>query len=278
MLFLQGGDERTAESRREGERAVRAAAAQRADPQLPLTLYNLAMVTDNEVEARTLLDELLASKTHYRDAWYVYRQRGAHYWQQAQEAEQTQSASAARPLYVEAASFYTRAIRRRPHFKVIVRRWSLDIYSYSTPPMLYANAADGHRHAGHAVRSNWYSWRAERRRSRLLDAAHRAMKRGDWSRAILPLELVAIVRQDMTRTVARTWRAVALHQVGEVEAAERLWQEAFSEDPGALTWRAVFVLDAAYGLSEDDLPGDEPTSVEEVNALIEKLMPSEQEA
>jgi hypothetical protein len=75
----------------------------------------------------------------------------------------------------------------------------------------------------------------------------------------------------MARTAARTMRAVAIKQMGDDDEAERLRRETLSEDPGALSWRAVLVLDESYGLTESDLPGDEPTNVDEVNALIETL-------
>lgn len=271
-LFLHGGPNRSEASRREGERALRAAAAQRSDPQLPLSLYNLAMLTMDEAETSALLDELLRSKTHYQDAWYVRRQRGALYWGEAEAERQQDGLDAARPLYSKAARMYSQAIRRRPHFKVVLTRRSFDFFWYRTPPVLFANAAEAHSWAGHRLRWGWYEWRGRRRRDRWFKRAHRALKRQRWATAAELFEHVAMVRPDMQRTASRTWEAIALKQLGETQQAKSLWEETLAEDPGALSWRAFVVADRSYGLGPQDLPGDEPTEPDAVNALLDKLL------
>lgn len=270
LLFLQGGDRRTPVSRRKGERALRAAAAQRSDPQRALTIYNLAMLIDDAEESAALMDELLRSKTHYRDAWYLRRQRGALYWAEAVEVHEGRGLEAARQTYAKAASMYSSAIRRRPKFKLVVTRTTRRLYWYRTPPLLYANAADAHRWAGHRARAWWYSRKAERRRAKWLARGHRALKRQRWSKAVYYLDHVAMVRGDSETVLALTWQAIAVRQLGEAALAEELWQKALSMDAVALSWRALVVLDHSYGLMEQDLPGIEPTSVEQVNALIEQ--------
>jgi tetratricopeptide (TPR) repeat protein len=236
-----------------------------------LSLYNLAMVTADAREKADLLEQLMASKTHYRNAWYVKRERGAMYWWDANAIEERDGPEAARPTYARAADMYTQAIRLRPRLKIHLTRRSFDLWYHRTPPLLMVNAGDAHYHAGNAIRGFWYRWRGYKRRTRWLKVAHKAFKRHRWARAALYFEHVAVVRADRERTLARTWEAIALRQMGHTERAEEMWRETLAEDPTALSWRALAVLDASYGLSALDLPGNEPTDVESVNARIAEL-------
>jgi hypothetical protein len=274
LLFLQARGRRSEKSRREGERALRLAVQHRSDPQLALSLYNLAMVTPNESESSAMLDELLASRTHYREAWYVRRQRGAQYWSEAEAMREARGAEGARATYARAAQMYAQAIRRRPHFKLVISGGSVDFFRYRTPPLLYSNAADAYRHAGQSFRARWYAWRGERRRNRWFRRGHRLLKKRRWSSAAELLGHVAMVRGDTMRAVASTWQAVALKQCGDDRGSEELWRATLADDPSALSWRALLVADESYGLGVGDLPGNEPTRMDDVNALIEKLSQS----
>lgn len=254
LLFLCDENLRE-EFHQEALRALRAAAAQKSDPQLALTLYNLAMETDDHVETASLADQLLTSKTHYRNAWYLHRQRGAMYWQEAKEAERRGDDSVTDSLFRSAAYHYTKAIKRRPHFALRLRWLSLDFYAYRTPPLLYANAADAHREAGQDWRFLWYLNRAEHRRRRLFKKARRALRRERWARAVLLLDQVAMVRPDSLSTGAMTYQAAALAQMGDKAEAEKMWRAALASGPDARGWRAT-LSEPPLGLPVDDLSSE----------------------
>lgn len=162
ILSASAYREFAAEEKAEALEVLRKAADYRADPQRPMTLYNLLMVIfrpeEESEEAVELLDELLASHSYYRYAWYVKRLRGVVAWHRFQRLSAQGDHEGAKAAASEAAKWYSRAIRARPKLKLFTferGRW-IFFRTYPSSAILHANAYDAHAHAGNRLRA-WFT-------------------------------------------------------------------------------------------------------------------------
>lgn len=193
--------ENTEADAREAIAVLRQAAEDRADPRRDQTLYNLSQiiayspVPAERAEAEEITEELRQSDSHYKDAWYfkiALAARAYHAYSEELHAGHKNKARAA-----EAARWYTRAIRARPKIRFFYRnpqRGQIELVTrFETPPIMFANARDGHKEAGHAIRWRWYEWRFCLRRRGFLRKGEKAMRKGRYQSAIAYFDWVASV-------------------------------------------------------------------------------------
>jgi tetratricopeptide (TPR) repeat protein len=186
---------------REAIAVLRKAAKDRADPRRDQTLYNLSQIIVNSpdpaecAEAEEIMEELRQSDSHYKDAWYFKRAMGARAYHAYGEELHAGLKNKARAA--EAARWYGRAIRARPKIRFFFRnpqRGQIELVTrFETPPIMFANARDGHREAGHAIRWRWYEWRFRLRRRRFMKKGEKAMRKGRYRSAIAYFDWVASV-------------------------------------------------------------------------------------
>jgi len=253
------------ENRDEVIALLRRAADHRADPQRDLTLYNLANLLMNESpaedqEARQIIDDLLSSSSHYRDAWYVHQARGGMAYAELTKAYDAADWDTVRAKGKEAARFYSRAVRLRPRFQLLWRGgWRVFLLARFPPsPILHANARDAHDQARHPLRTNWHEWRFQHHRKRMLKRGGRFLRRGRFEDAYAAFDWAVVGRHDLPETQARTFAAIALHQTGDDEAEQR-WQDARSQDPHAILIRAAIASNPSRYVLPKGLPGDDPS-------------------
>lgn len=263
------------EDRDEAITLLRRAAEDRGDPMRDLTLYNLANLLKGESleedrEAREIIDDLLSSSSHYRDAWYVHQARGGMAYAESQEAWDSGDWERARAKAKEAGRLYSRAIRLRPRFRLLVREgarvWLLARFPPS--PILHANARDAHGRAGHHLRDNWHEWRFQRHRARMLKRGDRFLRKGRFEDAYAAFDWAVVGREDYAETQARTRAAIALRQMGDEEEAEKRWRAIRSQDPTAILVRAAIARDSSRWSLPKGLPGDEPSDPAGAAALF----------
>jgi len=266
LWSLPGGRDPRSRLGRESIAVLRAARAQRSDPQRPISTYNLAMRLPDADERFHLLDELLSSEGYYSRAWYVKRERAAGYWEDAVEVWRTDGPIAARPTFKEAARLYSAAIRGRPR---ITRRGFHLLRHGPAPPLLYLNAADAHRETKHRIRTAWLTRRGTRLRNWHGERGSEALRRRDWAAVANHFHHVAVVRGDLEGIFALTFQAVAARQLGDIEGADNLWTEALALHPDAIVFRAW--AHTEHGVPVPELPGEEPVEPAAAMKRVERL-------
>jgi hypothetical protein len=259
--------------------AYRQALQDRSDPQRDMTQYNLAHilvhspVAAERQEGREMIEELTQRGGHYRRVWHLKRLRGSIEWGDSVEAWERGDLDAQRRHGGEAAKWYSAAIRARPNFRFLFRVGGdvIPLVRFPTPPIMYANARDGHGVAGHRWRTRWYEFRFQSARKRLYKRGYRHFEKGSWHAATQRLDWVAHVgRKDPTEVVATTILAVAMKQRGARQQADELWDSVFAFDPvTSLAIRCALVEE--YDLPEG-VPGDQPTDIDEVSVLIAEII------
>jgi len=196
--------------------ALEVAIEDESDPRRDISLYNLitdylsvAVEADSEAEAEILrqkawekLDRLIELSDYYRGAWYVLRLRGLRAWLRFRTFAKEERAHSAEAITAaaEAAKWYSRAIRRRPHF-IVFRREEANILGRYKPrsrrsAILDANAFDGHFYAGHKLRARYHEFRFQRRRMSLIRDAMRDLRRGYLSLARIKVDWAIVGRHE----------------------------------------------------------------------------------
>jgi tetratricopeptide (TPR) repeat protein len=227
------------QNRAEVVRALRQAANDRADPQRPQTLYNLAQLLaagspDDVDEAERILAELFRSNSHYRKAWYVARDLGGRAWEKSRQALAAGHADAAGIEIEKAAKMYSLAIRRRPRVQFYMDREAGGLgFGFFTVPrsgIMHANAFDAHREAGHSWRARWHNKKAVRVVNKSLAAGDKGMARGDFPAARSAYERGIVGWRDEIEVQSRVFAAAACLGSGDADAAMRWWEEAKTID------------------------------------------------
>ena len=147
---------------------LRKAVEDRADPRRDQTLYNLSQIIAyspepaERAEAEEIMEELRQSDSHYKDAWYFKRAMGARATlptaKDCTRVIRTGLARRRRPAGTRGQFVLSPKIRfffrnpQRGQIEVVTR-------FAETAPIMFANARDGHREAGHAIRWRWYELR-----------------------------------------------------------------------------------------------------------------------
>ena len=224
--------EKDATLRDEIAAALEAAADDERDPRRDMSLYNHVNVilgTANEADKREKgcgaelreeawkrLDQLYARSAYYRKTWYVKRLYGLKAWLRFQDltAKHGAHSPGAVEAAKEAAKWYSRGIRTRPHFRVLrymdLPRWRRARLRSARSPILDANAFDAHFFAGHRRRARYYEWRYQRRRRTLLRGAFRDMRRGYLDLAFQQLDWIDVGRHRPARQSFDAFEAAAL--------------------------------------------------------------------
>jgi tetratricopeptide (TPR) repeat protein len=221
---------------------LRKAAADRSDPERDRSRYNLANVlinTDSDAnrdEATQIIRELRESSTHYRKAWYVLRVLGVEAWHEYQKAREVGDDSRADVALRAAARLYSRAIRRRPRFRLYLDRGvhglSFGLVTFAPSPIMHANAHDAHLALGHKWRARWHISKAVKVVNKCLSQGDRAMAAGDWAVARRAYERGIVGWRDDTEVQTRVFASAACLKLGDVENAKRWWREAIAVDRG----------------------------------------------
>jgi hypothetical protein len=232
---------RTPAEFRERERLLRRAAEDRSDVQRPQTLYNLAGITDlRDPQQRTtserIYHELLQSRSHYANAWYVRRDLGAAAWQRAKHAERQGNPSRARAAYLEAGQWYRRAIRARRRGQFFLRDAEGDVllyFRYPPSPILYANAAEAFGLAGQQGRYLRYEHDFQNSRRKLRRLGLKRWSGGKVEAAYALLEWTIVGRHDKEEAELRAWVAALLWQLRQDAEARTMWAHAAQDSPSA---------------------------------------------
>jgi tetratricopeptide (TPR) repeat protein len=260
----------SAEDQVEAIAALRRAAASRADPMRPMTLYNLSQILPTEGERREALAEAMAQSRFYRQAWYTHKALGAMDYHAAVAQQQAGDELAARNLFRSAAREYRAAIRRRPKLRV----WWYDAgrrYPYArfpSSPVLHANAQDACEGARQRLGARWHARRTDRLRKARLKRAGKQFDRGLWLHAYANYDFAIIGRHDFSDAYAQVMRAICLQQEGHLEEAAADFEEANERFPGlALAIRGGCAAPGTRPLP-NGLPGPYPTDPEEIVELL----------
>jgi tetratricopeptide (TPR) repeat protein len=259
-LLVEPTIETDEEEAREAIDALRAAAKDRVDPRRDQTLYNLSQqlvaspIEAERDEAKSLMYELVDSDSHYPDAWYFKRALGAIAWEQY--VKEFQAGIQNEESAAEAARWYSAAIRARPWIRFMHRRPGRPtevIAHFIVPPVMFANAKDGHAAAGHRIRAAWYEHRFQRRRGRLLKKGERLLRKGKWNMAIPSLDWASSAgRRDPADAKALMLLGIALKEAGRpIEVAGRLVQRAAEIDQDTAVFTAGMAT-ASFPLGQPD--------------------------
>lgn len=237
--------------------AVEAAADDERDPRRDMSLYNLVTGllgaaaeaderdegrgADLRAEAWKQLDRLYERSEYYRKTWYVKRLCGLRAWRAFQDltakhgAHSPEAIEAAR----DAAKWYSRGIRARPHSRVLRYMsdpvWRRYRVRSARSPILDANAFDAHFFAGHPKRARYYEWRYQRQRRTLLRKGFRDARRGYLDLAFQQLEWIDVERHRPAHSSYDAFEAAAVaarYRIGELmqEVAERPEDETDESD------------------------------------------------
>jgi tetratricopeptide (TPR) repeat protein len=263
------------EHRSEALDALRAAAANRADPMRPMTLYNLsALLSDEGDESERALKEAMAASPYYRRAWYARRTRGASHWHAGQRALAAGQPERAKSEFREAARWYSAAIRARPRFRVWYREWTTmtlrPLAHFSGSPILHGNAEDAHRAASHRLRAWWHRWRAERGRRKWIKRGDRRFEQHRWTAAYAAFDFAVIGRRDVNEAYASVMRAYALQQLGEFEAASAGFANADERHPDWSLPLRLSIFEEYGDQLPHGFPGDGPMDRESVRAELRR--------
>jgi len=273
---VAAGIENADDAYKEGVVALRRAAADQADPQRDMTLFNLSSLLGasgdlaDRQEAMDTLRELLRSSKRYSRAWYVHRLLGADAWREATDARQTGDAVLATERYQEAGRRYAKAIRLRPRVGFLTWQGTCRPLWTVYPPaaIIRANLADVHDALGRRFRSRWQWWRCERKRDKLLRRGLSRFAAGEWQLAYANFDWVIVGRGDFRDTVALVYRSVATYQYGNDAEALAGWQQAHAWQQFALVTRAAMLRDPHNHPLVRGVPGDEPTDLDDVTNLL----------
>lgn len=263
--------------------ALRLARKRVEDPLRDQSTYNLFAALDfggaddeEQREADELLEELLRSRTRYGKQWYVRRAAALRAWRRVERAWSEENKEAERAAGKEAAKWYSRAIRARPRLQL--RRFGRKPWRWlhwvPLSPILYANAVDAHRVAGNRMRTRWLEWRFQRLRKRYWKRAWDATQAQNWARAMAFYDWIAIVgRRDEREMFATIYASICRWRYGQREEGEHDWAVALAQyGPMALLARANLVWFFGQWGIDEAVPGDEPTSQEEVVAMIDAML------
>lgn len=266
LLWSPINPNRTKANAQEAVAALRQAAEDRSDPQRDMTLYNLAQRLvglpsgPEQAEAEQLMLDLSESKGHYRRVWHVKRGLGAIAYTKWLAGFHKGSPNPA--LAAEAGMWYSRTLRARPKFKLFYSTESgRKLFTrFPIPPVLFANARDGHQHAGHLLRARWYESRFHWKRRRLMKRGLKWLGKSEWGRAEANFDWCRSVgRGDPTEIKSEVLHGIAVLQYGDKESAEESWARAFELNP------AEALLSRAQALENFDppqgVPGDGPTDL-----------------
>ena len=263
--------------------ALRLAREQVADPLRDQSTYNLFAALDfggadeeEHREADELLEELLRSRTRYGKQWYVRRAVALRSWHRVEEAWAEQDDETAKAAGKDAAQWYSRTIWARPRLQLKrvgqpPWRW---LHWIPPSPILYANAVDAHRVAGNQLRARSLEWRFQRIRKKFWKRAWKATRAENWARAMAFYDWIAIIgRKDEREMFATTYAAVCRWKYGQQDEAEHDWAAALAQyGPMALLARANLVWFFERWGIDAAVPGDEPTSQEEVTAMVDTML------
>lgn len=263
--------------------ALRLAREHVGDPLRDQSTYNLFAALDfggadeeERREADELLEELLRSRTRYGKQWYVRRAAALRSWRRVEKAWAEEDKDADKAAGEDAARWYSRTIRARPRLQLrrVGRRPWRWLHWIPLSPILYANGVDAHRVAGNRIRARWLEWRFQRIRKRFWKRAWKATKAQNWARAMAFYDWVAIVgRRDEREIFATIYAAVCRWRYGQREEAEHDWAVALAHyGPMALLARANLVWFFEQWGIDATVPGDEPTSQEEVTAMVSEML------
>jgi tetratricopeptide (TPR) repeat protein len=266
LLWGPMNPNRTKANAQEAVAALRQAAKDRGDPQRDMTLYNLAQRLvgstsgSEQNEAEQLMLGLAKSKGHYRHVWHVKRGLGAIAY--TKWLAGFHKGSPDPTLAAEAGMWYSRTLRARPKFKLFYKTevGRRPFTRFPVPPILFANARDGHQHAGHMLRARWYESRFHWKRRRMMKRGLKWLGKSEWRRAEANFDWCRTVgRGDPTEIKAEVLHGIAVLQYGDEEGAEEGWARAFALNPGeALISRAQAFenFDLPQGI-----PGDGPSDL-----------------
>lgn len=223
-------------SRDDAIAALRRAASHTSDPLRDQSLYNLAMALGDTPHERSekeeILEGLFVSRSHYRRAWYVKRERGLIHWNKGEALKALGEACAAKREFKLAARWDTRTLWARP--KVRIRRRPQPIRfrgrviwvpriprlkRYRIPPILWGAATEAHEAAGNRLRARYYDLRHQRRVDRLMKLAEAGVAHQDWDAAYANFDWVSAGKATVHSCLALVGRAVALQQLGQTTLA-----------------------------------------------------------
>lgn len=227
-------------SRADAIAALRRAASHTSDPLRDQSLYNLAMALGDTPRERSekeeILKRLFVSRSRYRRAWYVKRERGLIHWNKGEALKALGETDAAKREFKLAARWDTRTlwarpkvrIRRRPHpirfgGRVIWVPRIPRLKRYRIPPILWGAVTEAHEAAGNRLRARYYDLRHQRRVDRLMKLAEAGVANQDWDAAYANFDWVSAGKATMSSCLALVGRGVALQQLGqETLASESL--------------------------------------------------------
>ena len=247
---------------------LRQAASDSSDPERDRSRYNLANVLINSSsepdrdEGKQIIRELGDSVMHYRKAWYVLRVLGVEAWNEYEKAREAGDDANADIALREAARLYSRAIRRRPRFRLYLDRSvsGLDFGCVTFPrsPIMHANAHDAHVALGHKRRARWHYRTAVNVINNSLSQGDLAMAAGNWRAARLAYERGIVGWRDDIEIQTRVFAAAACLNLGDQEKANQWWHEALSLDRAKAIEASRQVTGAGLAvLSSQPLPGRE---------------------
>ncbi len=245
---------------REGIDALRKAAEDHADHRRDQTLYNLSQQIAwspdpaEQQEGRELMEQLSHSASHYRDAWYFKRTLGAIAWDRY--SDDLGNGKGNPDLAADAARWYTRAIRARPKVRFMYRRPGRPkeiVTRFVIPPVMFANAKDAHKAAGHRVRAAWYERRFQRKRSKLVKKGERCLRKAQWRKAIAWLDWASSTgRRDLIDAETLTMLAIALKEAGRPDSrVEAVLKHALEID-SEMVEMTLEIAAALYPIEEPD--------------------------
>jgi tetratricopeptide (TPR) repeat protein len=251
---------------------LRQATETRSDPLREESLYNLASglrfgeKRSERREGTEILEELDGESGYYHRAWYLHRDLGWDYFHQGQEAQAAGKEEEARDLFARSAKHHARALRRRPWFRLLAKKngrrraW----VRYEPSAIMHSQLADAHLGAGQERRAKFQIWRWRRARERDLRRSKRALSAGDWQRAYEYAEWGVSGQADPKDIICRVYAAVALHQLGAAEQAERVWDEAREKNIYAFYVRGLMLAEPERFPLISGVPGAGPFAFKEV--------------
>lgn len=216
--------------------ALRRAASHTSDPLRDQSLYNLAMALGDAPSERSekeaILERLFVSKSHYRRAWYVKRERGLIHWKNGEALRASGETDAAKREFKLAARWDTRTLRARPKLRIRRRPyrirfggrvvWVLQVpwpKHYRIPPILWGAAAEAHEAAGNRQLARYYDFRHRRRVDRLMKLGEAGVAQQNWDAAYANFDWASTGKATVHSCLALVGRAVALQQLGQSKLA-----------------------------------------------------------
>jgi hypothetical protein len=198
-------------------------------------------------------------------------------WREVEAALAADDEARVRAAGKEAGRWYSRTLRARPRVQVHAtgRRWPfVHVHRLPPSPILYANAHDGHRQAGHRIRAWWFERRFQRIRGKLMKCAAERLEEQQWAFAYANYDWCAIVgRYDTLEDIAHAHVAVCLWKMGDDGHAEAEWSRARERGCWALMARAELAAWFEEIGIDPSVPGDETTDIDEILEQCEGQWP-----